>query len=748
MKRAFTLGLLVALAVVTGIANAEIIGTDDFDGGKTGWNYRGGTEANWSNASLIQDGKMVVSNTTTYITFNGTEANGKVPTGSTTVKFDYTVTALNTAQWSGVSFFATGSEKYFWGRSGNSQYINIAQANSNVVSNVKVEQGKTYTIIGSRSVSNRASYMWVVEPGAELTYADYRHPSAQVGTGNTFNDLTRVRLGAGTNETISYDNLTVATKASDFFGTVTLDENKPLYSESFSGYKTGSDLVGQNYTSQGGMPAAQWSGDAGKATVSTTGLSYEGYQSAAKTGGMLAMNGQYLYVAPDDVLMDSAGLLGSDGYYGGNDASGTLYIGFLTQSDAYPSWGAAIQLYRGSNSEILGIGKNGGSGTFSIFGSASGGLVDLNTNGATLDDKKTHLVIAKIDYNANADDNITFYFDPDLSKPESEQPAASITTTTGNAAFDTLRIRNGANASVWNVDEIRLGTTWNSLLQSNVNPAESTFKTTPIVSESFSGYTEGAIAGQAYQGTGEAYKGAWKTTNANATIVEGESLEFAGWDSAPGYLKVNGSEATMSLDFDLLQSAKLVDANGNIGGESVQGTVYYGFLLNGHSARSWSGGAELYLDGAEILGLGQFSGASAFSGFAKSPSGRNFDLNSANHEPTAAYEWVDNDDHLIIARIDFNPNSTDILTVYFDPDLTLSEAEQDAALKTVLEGYNLAFDEIRFRNGATWFYDEFRMGLTWDSIVGANNPDVPEPSTWALLILGIIVLFLRKRVRI
>ena len=743
MKRTFTLGLLVALAVITGIANAEIIGTDDFSGGKTGWNYGGGTSGNWS-SDLTQDGKMVVSNTTTYITFNGTETTGKVPTGSTTFKVDYTATALNTAQWSGVSFFATGAEKYFWGRSGNNEYFNIAQANANAYTNVKVEKDKTYTIIGSRSVSNMASYMWVVEPGTELTYADYRRPAAQVTTGNTFSDLTRVRLGAGTNETIAYDNLTVATKASDIFGTVALDENKPLYSETFSGYKTGAELVGQKYTSQGGMPSATWLGDTGKATVSTTGLSYEGYQSAAQTGGMLAMNGQYLYVAPDDVLMDSAGLLASDGYYGGNDSSGTLYIGFLTQSDAYPSWGAAIQLYRSSGSEILGLGKNGGSSTFSIFGSASGGLVDLNTNGATLDDKKTHLVIAKIDYNANADDNITFYFDPDLSKPESEQAAASITTTTGNAAFDTLRIRNGANASVWNVDEIRLGTTWNSLLQSNVNPAESTFKTTPIVTESFSGYSEGAINGQAYQGTGEAYKGAWQASN--ASIVDGRSLEFAGWESKDGLLSVpGGASATMNLDNELFLAAGLVDANGNIGGESVKGTVYYGFLLNGHGARSWSGGAELYLDGAEVLGLGQFSGASAFSGFAKSPSGRNFDLNSANHEATAAYEWVDNDDHLIIARIDFNPDSTDILTVYFDPDLTLSEAEQDAALKTVLEGYNLAFDQIIFRNGAAWDYDEFRMGLTWDSIVGANNSAVPEPSTWALLILGSAGLLLIRR---
>ena len=296
MKRIFTIGLLIALAAVTGIANAEIIGTDDFNGGKTGWNYGGGTSGNWS-ANLIQDGKMVVSNTTVFIPFNGTEATGKVPTGSTTVKVDYTVTALNTAQWSGVSFFATGAERYFWGRSGNNEYLNIAQANANTDTNVKVEQGKTYTIIGSRSVSNRASYMWVVEPGTELTYADYRHPSAMVGTGNTYSDLTRVRLGAGTNETISYDNITVATKASDIFGKTTVDENKPLFSETFTGYKTNAEIVGQNYTSQGGLPSAKWVGDSGKATVALTGLYYDGYQSAAQTGGMLAVNGTRITMA-------------------------------------------------------------------------------------------------------------------------------------------------------------------------------------------------------------------------------------------------------------------------------------------------------------------------------------------------------------------------------------------------------------------------------------------------------------------
>ena len=59
-----------------------------------------------------------------------------------------------------------------------------------------------------------------------------------------------------------------------------------------------------------------------------------------------------------------------------------------------------------------------------------------------LDDKKTHLIITKIEYIPGADDNITFYFDPDLSKPESEQSEAGITYFTGNAAFDSLRIRN------------------------------------------------------------------------------------------------------------------------------------------------------------------------------------------------------------------------------------------------------------------------------------------------------------------
>ena len=142
MKRAFTIGLLIALAAVTGIANAEIIGTDDFNGGKTGWNYGGGTSGSWS-ADLTQDGQMVVSNTTTYITFNGTETTGRVPTGSTTIKVDYTITALNKAQWSGVSFFATGAEKYFWGRSGNNEYLNIAQANANTNTSAKAEQGKT-----------------------------------------------------------------------------------------------------------------------------------------------------------------------------------------------------------------------------------------------------------------------------------------------------------------------------------------------------------------------------------------------------------------------------------------------------------------------------------------------------------------------------------------------------------------------------------------------------------------------------
>ena len=39
-------------------------------------------------------------------------------------------------------------------------------------------------------------------------------------------------------------------------------------------------------------------------------------------------------------------------------------------------------------------------------------------------------------------------------------------------------------------------------------------------------------------------------------------------------------------------------------------------------------------------------------------------------------------------------------------------------------------------------YSTFYMGA-----LSSSHPDVPEPSTWALLVLGVVLLYMRKRVR-
>jgi len=56
---------------------------------------------------------------------------------------------------------------------------------------------------------------------------------------------------------------------------------------------------------------------------------------------------------------------------------------------------------------------------------------------------------------------------------------------------------------------------------------------------------------------------------------------------------------------------------------------------------------------------------------------------------------------------------------------------------------DFTFDGLTWRNGRTTFYDEFRMGLSWGSLM---NHQVPEPSTFALLLGGIFTLgFLHRR---
>jgi hypothetical protein len=302
--------------------------------------------------------------------------------------------------------------------------------------------------------------------------------SRRTGAGNW---LTAVRVGSG-GQTV-WDDLIVATHWSD----LGLDPKAgTLLYEGFDGYSV-TNLPAQTITGTGFRVGSAWTGDtADDSSFETNGLVYPrlvvGEQSGKTTtkgdGGI----GTYAYL--DLGMFDRAGLLGSDTYVGtgngesdlfvgGSDVESTLYYSFLARSNTGTGSNAfaGFQLYR-DGTEVCLIGLLYPNATFSGF--APGGNI-FNLNSANSDragdnfenvDTDIHLFVVRIDYHADADDDITIWLDPAVRKDEAEQPSAlkTVSAAAGNLSFNNIHMRSGNTPNSWSYDEIRFGTDWRSVL--------------------------------------------------------------------------------------------------------------------------------------------------------------------------------------------------------------------------------------------------------------------------------------------
>ena len=185
-------------------------------------------------------------------------------------------------------------------------------------------------------------------------------------------------------------------------------------------------------------------------------------------------------------------------------------------------------------------------------------------------------------------------------------------------------------------------------------------------------------------------------------------------------------------------------------------TLYFKYTLTNPSSNStnenYYAALQLFEGGAERLGIGNAWGAYAYSAF-NAAGGATPDLNSANPEAGQSYQLVRAADvTTIVFKVDYVNGGNDNVTVWLNPNLSLTEAAQSPTLRTTFTA-DATFTEIHLREGGgtagsvagSWPFSNIAIATSGTDL-GFFAP-VPEPGTAALVGLFGPAFALRRRRR-
>ncbi|HEX7654786.1 MAG TPA: hypothetical protein VF607_14860, partial [Verrucomicrobiae bacterium] len=357
---------------------------------------------------------------------------------------------------------------------------------------------------------------------------------------------------------------------------------------------------------------------------------------------------------------------------------------------------------------------------------------DLNVANSTypVNLSEWHTIVVRTDYVPNANDNVTIYFDPDFSQPEVNQDPQNITHLAADASFDNIRLRcgNGTASATWT--NIVLGT----------NSVQVGFAVPPITT--FQNFTPAQNAAYALPGSAisvRAIFGAFSVSaNAVTMTVDGNAVTptFTANSSSllisyqpvtalvPGSahtVTVNltdagGQPATTTWSFTVDSYPTLpvnlvgpVSVNGGGVGTTIwsaqnnwlgstflntnyAGTLYAKFSLefddvNGETGGGGAfGGLHFYNGGTEKLLIGN-----DWPSINWSYDAGNSGSGDIVPTPIVLGEW-----HTFVVKIAYVAGGLDNVSIWFDPDLSRTEAGQSAPTAFACDA---AFDNVHVRAG-------------------------------------------------
>jgi hypothetical protein len=254
-----------------------------------------------------------------------------------------------------------------------------------------------------------------------------------------------------------------------------------------------------------------------------------------------------------------------------------------------------------------------------------------------------------------------------------------------------------------------------------------------LLEDDFSNYLAGNLPGQPFLGTGFAAHGSWvgldltfSTNVPDAAVVSYPGLASALAPATDGNVTVKGDGSDLEAFPDLSTNGPFAAAGllntaaGTVGGGSVGGTLYLSFFFRAVSSDRNGEYGGLHLSrGTDTTGIlfGNSWVATAYSIYY-APTDSSFDLENGNG--SGSYLVMDNNLHLLVARITYNPGANDTVTAWLDPDTSADENSQNS-LSTYLAttSGDFSFDRFFLRGGnANQFnYEAIRFGTSWTSVL-------------------------------